>query len=128
LLHVGEIYELVSCSRFCAGGRMQDSAHYVASLLYNWMLRAILRTQVQDNLGGYFTMTKHALERLPFDRIFFGYGDYFFRLIYFAEKDGYRIVEIPAEYNMRRTGHSKSSFLKMLWLYSREAIKLTLTL
>src|SRR5262249_19003338 len=112
LLHVGEIYDLVSCSRFCAGGRMQDNAHYLASLLYNWLLRAILRTQVQDNLGGYFTITKRALERLPFDRIFFGYGDYFFRLIYFAEKSGYKIVEIPAEYKTRTAGRSKSSFLK----------------
>jgi dolichol-phosphate mannosyltransferase len=127
LLHVGEIYDLVSCSRFCAGGRMQDTAHYIASLLYNWMLRAILRTQVQDNLGGYFTMHKRALDRLPADRIFVGYGDYFFRLIYFAEKFGYKVVEIPAEYRMRRTGQSKSSFLKMLWVYSCEAIKLKLT-
>jgi len=127
LLHVGEIYDLVSCSRFCAGGRMQDNAHYLASLLYNWLLRAILRTQVQDNLGGYFTIAKRALERLPFDRIFFGYGDYFFRLIYFAEKSGYQIVEIPAEYKTRTAGRSKSSFLKMLGQYSWAATKLRLS-
>jgi dolichol-phosphate mannosyltransferase len=127
LLHVGEIYDLVSCSRFCAGGRMQDNAHYIASLLYNWMLRTILRTQVQDNLGGYFTITKRALERLPFDRIFFGYGDYFFRLIHFAEESGYKIVEIPAEYKTRTAGRSKSSFLKMLGQYSWAAAKLRLS-
>jgi dolichol-phosphate mannosyltransferase len=127
LLHVGEIYELVSCSRFCAGGRMQDNAHYIASLLYNWMLRAILRTQVQDNLGGYFTITRRALERLPFDRIFFGYGDYFFRLIYFAENHGCRIVEIPAEYKTRTSGGSKSSFLKMFGQYSWAAARLRLS-
>jgi dolichol-phosphate mannosyltransferase len=127
LLHVGQIYDLVSCSRFCAGGRMQDTAHYIASLLYNWMLRAILRTQVQDNLGGYFTITKQALARLPFDRIFVGYGDYFFRLIYFAQRAGCRIVEIPGEYRARRSGQSKSSFLRMLLNYSREAVKLRLS-
>jgi dolichol-phosphate mannosyltransferase len=127
LLHVGEIYDLVSCSRFCAGGRMQDNAHYTASLLYNWMLRAILRTQVQDNLGGYFTVTNQALARLPFGRIFLGYGDYFFRLIYFAQRSGCTIVEIPGEYRARRSGQSKSSFVKMLWAYSREAIKLRLS-
>jgi dolichol-phosphate mannosyltransferase len=127
LLHVGQIYDLVSCSRFCAGGCMQDTAHYVASLLYNWMLRAVLRTQVQDNLGGYFTMTKHALDQLPFDRIFFGYGDYFFRLIYFAQRSGCIIVEIPGEYKARRSGQSKSSFVRMLWAYSRQAIKFRLS-
>src|SRR5215467_12840613 len=117
LLHVGEIYDLVSGSRFCPGGRMQDTAHYIASLIYNWTLRIILRTQVQDNLGGYFTITREALQRLPFDCIFFGYGDYFFRLIYFSQRRGLHIVEIPAEFKLRSTGHSKSSFLRMIWTY-----------
>ena len=54
MLHVGEIYDVVSGSRFCAGGNMQDKAHYFASFVYNLALRIILRTQVQDNLGGFF--------------------------------------------------------------------------
>jgi dolichol-phosphate mannosyltransferase len=126
LLHVGQLYDLVSGSRFCAGGRMQDNAHYLASLFYNWMLRALLRTQVQDNLGGFFTITRRALEHLPFDRIFIGYGDYFFRLIYFSQRLGYSIVEIPAEYKIRTAGHSKSSFMRMLFSYSWAAIRLRL--
>src|SRR5436190_4971243 len=67
LLHVGEIYDIVSGSRFCAGGRMGDIGHYIASMLYNWMLRILLRTQVQDNLGGYFTARRAAVLRLPLD-------------------------------------------------------------
>ena len=54
LLHVSEVYDLVSGSRFCPGGNMQDTRHYLASLIYNWVLRVILRTQVQDNLGWIF--------------------------------------------------------------------------
>lgn len=51
MLHVGQVYDIVSASRFCQGGNMQDTQHYLASLVYNWMLRIILRTQIQDNLG-----------------------------------------------------------------------------
>ena len=86
LLHVGEVYDIVSGSRFCAGGSMQDTQHYLSSLAYNWMIRLVLRTQIQDNLGGYFTMRREKLRQLPLDLIFCGYGDYFFRLLHCARK------------------------------------------
>ncbi len=124
LLHVGEIYDIVSGSRFCPGGNMQDVAHYSASMLFNWVLRIILRTQVQDNLGGYFTMRKAHLLRLPLDRIFFGYGEYFFRLIHHAQRQGMSIVEIPAVYRTRKAGTSKSRFGRLLVTYTLAAIRL----
>lgn len=124
LLHVGQIYDLVSGSRFCPGGAMQDTRHYVASLVYNWVLRLILRTQVQDNLGGYFVVDRAALVGLPFDRVFFGYGEYYFRLLHFLLIGGRRVVEIPARYMVRTSGTSKSRFLKMMFTYAAAAIRL----
>jgi len=124
LLHVGEVYDLVSGSRFCAGGNMQDVHHYLASMLFNWFMRIVLRTQVQDNLGGYFTISKKKLELMPFDRIFFGYGDYFFRLLHYAQSQGMTIVEIPAQYRARQKGASKSNFIKMLFSYTHAMLKL----
>ena len=123
MVHVGEVYDMVSGSRFCSGGSMQTKPHYIASFIYNLFLRVILRTQVQDNLGGFFLMDREKLLSLPFDKIFFGYGDYFFRLIYLVEKQGYTIIEIPAYYSKRNTGKSKSNFLKMLLSYSWSALK-----
>lgn len=122
MLHVAAVYDIVSGSRFCAGGNMQDTKHYLASLLYNWFIRIILRTQVQDNLGGYWVMKRSELMALPFDEIFYGYGEYFFRLLHFAQKRGLRIVEIPTLYRARTYGSSKSNFLKMLFTYSRAAL------
>jgi dolichol-phosphate mannosyltransferase len=124
LLYVGEIYDIVSGSRFCQGGNMQDTRHYIASMLFNWVLRVILRTQVQDNLGGYFSMRKEHLMQLPLGRIFYGYGEYFFRLIHHAQKRGMSIVEIPAVYRARIAGTSKSSFGKLLFTYTLAAIRL----
>ena len=124
MLHVGQVYDIVSGSRFCPGGNMQDTRHYIASLVYNWLVRLILRTQIQDNLGGFFTMRKKDLDRLPFDRIFFGYGDYYFRLLHYAQRRGMRIVEIPAQYRARDEGSSKSNFMKLLLSYTSAVIKL----
>jgi dolichol-phosphate mannosyltransferase len=124
LLHVGLFYDIVSGSRFCSGGNMKDRSHYLASLIYNWCLRIILRTQIQDNLGGYFTMKREKILQLPLDKIFYGYGEYFFRLIHFAQLRGVTIVEIPAQYLDRSAGKSKSNFLKMIFTYSMAAIRL----
>ena len=51
LLKVSEAYDVVSGSRFCAGGRMVDNAHYLASMLYNWFVRVVIRTQIQEYIG-----------------------------------------------------------------------------
>lgn len=124
LLHVGEIYDIVSGSRFCAGGRMTDTKHYMTSLIYNWILRLLLRTQVQDNLGGYFTARRDNILRLPTDEIFFGYGEYYFRLLHFAQREGMSVVEIPSHYLLRGAGISKSNWLHMIWSYTTAALRL----
>jgi dolichol-phosphate mannosyltransferase len=127
LLHIARVYDIVSGSRFCAGGNMQDKKHYLASLAYNWLLRALLHTQLQDNLGGYFVMKRDKILSLPLDRIFYGYGEYFFRLLYFAQRRGLKVIEIPAVYRLRTYGASKSNFLRMLFSYSRAAILLRMS-
>lgn len=124
LLHVGDAYDFVSGSRFCAGGRMVDTTHYLLSMGYNWLLRLLIRTQVQDNLGGYFTARREMLLSLPLDEIFFGYGDYYFRLLHFVQKSGYAIVEVPAAYLLRSEGKSKSNWTRMLITYTLGAIRL----
>ena len=124
MLHVGYVYDFVSCSRFCAGGRMVDTVHYVLSMGYNLILRLLIRTQVQDNLGGYFTARRNMLLSLPLDEIFFGYGDYYFRLIHFAQKSGFNVVEVPAAYLLRSEGKSKSNWTRMFITYTLGAIRL----
>jgi len=126
LLHVAEKYDIVTGSRFCAGGRMVDTKHYIISMIYNWTLRIMLRTQIQDNLGGYFTMRRDALLALPREHIFDGYGEYFFRMLYFAQRAGLSVVELPANYRLRGTGKSKSNWARMIVNYSRAAISLRL--
>lgn len=124
LLHVGELFDFVSGSRFCAGGRMVDTTHYIFSMMFNWGLRLLIGTQVQDNLGGYFTARRDVILSLPMDDIFYGYGEYYFRLLHFAQHAGHSIVELPSAYLLRGTGTSKSNWLRMIRTYSLAAISL----
>lgn len=124
MLHVARVYDIVSGSRFCPGGDMGSFSHYLCSLVYNWFVRVLLQTQIQDNLGGFFTISRPCLGRLPFDKIFFGYGDYFFRLLHYAQREGMSIVEIPAFYNTRQKGASKSRFVKLLFQYTAALVRL----
>ncbi|MEY4184276.1 MAG: hypothetical protein RIS07_679 [Actinomycetota bacterium] len=124
LAHINQRFDLVSASRFAAGGSMQDRPHYVWSLVFNFWLRMILRTQVQDNLAGFYIVRRSLAQSLPHEKIFFGYGDYFFRLLHFAKKAGGTIVEIPTHYTLRVAGNSKSNYLKMAGTYSAAAIRL----
>lgn len=124
MLHVSKICDIVIGSRFCAGGNMQDTQHYYTSLLYNWLVRLTIRTQVQDNLGGYFTVNRQKMDLLPFDHIFFGFGEYFFRFIYYAQRKNMQIIEIPIVYNVRCKGAKKSHVGKMLFSYTLAMLNL----
>jgi len=118
MLHVVGKVDLVSGSRFAAGGLMHNTPHYLASFVYNLLIRVIIRTQIQDNLGGFWVARADRIRALPFDAIFFGYGDYYFRLLHYAQASGMKIVELPAHYAERTGGKSKSNFLKLLLTYS----------
>ena len=124
LTYLAKEYDIVSGSRFCAGGLMENKIHYFCSFSFNLLLRIILKTQIQDNLGGYFCIKKNTLDSLPFEKIFYGYGEYFFRLLYFAQEKKFNIIEIPAVYNLRQKGKSKSNFLLLLLKYFFSVMKL----
>jgi dolichol-phosphate mannosyltransferase len=126
MLHVVQVADLVNGSRFCPGGNMADMAHYMASFIYNLLVRFIIRTQIQDNLGGFWVADAGLIRCLAFDEIFFGYGDYYIRLLHFAQRAGMKIIELPSQYCERTSGASKSNFGKLLFQYSAMVLKLAL--
>ncbi len=127
MINLNKDYDIVSCSRYCEGGSMGNKLHYYCSFSYNLLLKFILKTQIKDNTGGYFCIKKNTLDLLPFEKIFYGYGEYFFRLLFFAKKKKKSIIEIPTIYNLRTYGKSKSNFFLLLFKYFFSAIKLQFT-
>lgn len=117
-------YDLIIGSRFVAGGGMQDKKRYWLSLFYNYALRIFLWLPTRDNLSGFFAIKRQYLFLLPFDKIFYGYGDYFIRLTYLARRLKFKILEIPVFYQIRATGESKSRFLDMFYRYTQAVLNL----
>lgn len=124
MLHLVKIFDFVSGSRFAPGGNMQDRSHYLSSLIYNWFVRILIRTQIQDNLGGYWLTHRYKLLSLPIDKIFIGYGDYFIRLLHYVQHSKLTIIEFPTVYLSRKHGKSKSNFFKMIFSYTYSILKL----
>lgn len=121
-------YDIIIGSRFTIGGGMEEQWRYNASFLFNFFVRFILHTQVQDNLCGFFTMERRKLLGMDMDSIFRGYGEYFMHLLFMAWRENYTMLEIPTFYRKRIHGQSKSRFFHMLYHYTLAAVKIRLGL
>jgi dolichol-phosphate mannosyltransferase len=119
-------YDLVIGSRFVMRGGMEDSLRYTLSFAYNIFIRALFRTQIQDNLSGFFAVRQERLFLLAaiFDKIFYGYGDYFIRLLLAAWRRDWKILEVPVFYILRRHGDSKTGFWRIFRDYTSAVIRL----
>jgi len=131
LIIISKNYDIVNGSRYCEGGGteigMENKLHYYCSFSYNILLKFILRMRITDTTGGYMCIKKNALDLLPFEKIFYGGGEYSFRILYFAQRMKKTIIEIPVFYKRRIYGKSKSNFILMLFTYFFAAIKLRFT-
>jgi dolichol-phosphate mannosyltransferase len=123
-----EYYDVVIGSRFVMRGGMEDPARYVFSFVYNLGLRFLFGTRVWDNLSGFFAIYRDKLLELDLDQIFYGYGDYFIRLLVVGWRRGWRMVEVPVFYRLRTHGHSKTQFLGIFGQYTTAILKLRLKL
>ncbi len=123
-----EYYDVVIGSRFVMRGGMEDRVRYIFSFIYNLVLRFLFGTGVWDNLSGFFAIYRDKLLELDLDQIFYGYGDYFIRLLMVGWRRGWRMLEIPVFYRLRMHGHSKTQFLSIFTLYTSAILKLWLKL
>ena len=126
MVQFSQYYDTIVGSRFVMGGGMEQGYRYYYSYLFNFFVRLITRTQIQDNLSGFFAMRRDKLLHMDCAHIFTGYGDYFIRLLYYAWRYGYTVLEIPIFYRVRPYGTSKSSFMRMIINYSRTVVDLRL--
>jgi dolichol-phosphate mannosyltransferase len=123
-----EYYDVVVGSRFVMRGGMEDRVRYVFSFVYNLGLRFLFGTRVWDNLSGFFAIYRDKLLELNLDQVFYGYGDYFIRLLMVGWRRGWRMLEIPVFYRLRRHGHSKTQFLAIFTQYTAAILKLRVKL
>jgi dolichol-phosphate mannosyltransferase len=126
LFQVAQYVDLVIGSRFTFGGGMSNLPRYYLSYLYNIFLRLTLGTRLDDNLSGLFAVKRERIFELDFDKIFWGYGDYFFRLLLLSQRVGFLHIEVPVFYGSRLGGESKTRFLQIFARYTREVFYIVL--
>lgn len=117
-------YDLVIGSRFIKGGGMEDRIRFCLSYIFNLFIRLTLKLPTRDNLSGFFAIKKDKLDMLEPQNIFYGFGDYFIRLIFYAHKQGLSFKEIPVFYLIRYHGQRKSNFISMLTQYTLATLRL----
>lgn len=116
--------DLVVASRFIKGGGMEDKVRYWFTYLFNFFLKKFLGFPTMDNMSGFYAIKRGKLEGLPLEQIYRGYGEYHLRLVWCAQKKGFKINEVPVFYPKRRYGKSKSNLIKCFFIYLFEAFKL----
>ncbi len=126
-------YDIVNGSRHLKGGGMRSTgfrkfASKAARLAGTLYIGFILGVRLTDYTNGYFVVKKSLLDKLTIEKIFYGYGDYYFRLFYHAKKKGATIKEIPVFYKFREEGESKTNFLKHGLQYAIAGFKLRFSL
>ena len=79
-------------------------------------------------MSGFFAVRQERLFQLSgiFDKIFYGYGDYFIRLLLVAWRAEWKILEIPVYYILRRHGDSKTGFWRIFRDYTKAVLRLRL--
>lgn len=123
-----EFYDIIIGSRFVMAGGMEDRFRQFSSLIYNYGIRLLFRTPVHDNLSGFFSIYRDKLMSMDLDQIYYGYGDYFIRLLMVAHKRGYKMLEVPVFYRLRLHGHSKTQFFSTFIKYTLAILTLRLKL
>ena len=116
--------DFISGSRFKNVNLKNLKTRFIFSLFYCLILSKFLCYKSTDSLSGFFIIKKNILQKMNLRKIFYGYGDYFFRLIYYINKKSYKLDEIQIKYGNRIHGFSKTSFLGVFLKYTKEAIKL----
>lgn len=117
--------DAVIASRYIKGGSMNSNKFkYLLSKAMNLLLGIILNLNIKDLTGGFFIIKKSLLEKVNLDKVFIGYGDYFFRLFYELKKINHTFKEIPFNYVGRKKGKSKTRTFSMGLDYLKTMISL----
>lgn len=122
------IFEKKNCdficgSRFIGEGYSSTFFRHQTSKIFNFFVNLITNGYLSDNLSGFFIIKKKFIKK-KLNQIFYGYGDFYIRLLYMIQKKKLNIIEIPTKYAPRKFGVSKSKLFKMFFTYSLETIKI----
>ena len=98
----------------------------VTSWMFNLFIRSILFSKVTENLFGFYAIKKEVIYKCDFDKIFWGFGDYFIRLLFYLQKKNCSILQIPAIFGQRNYGQGNARLVSRIIKYTKETFVLRL--
>jgi len=109
--------EIVVASRFIPGGYMRDCPWLKAALVRSsaWALYHVARLPSRDASNGFRLFSRRVIDRIPIEsRVGFAYS---IELLVKAHRLGWKVVDVPAGWQERRTGRSRFAVIKWLPQY-----------
>lgn len=119
-----KFYDVVSGSRFVYGGDMGSRFRHISSWIFNIFIRILTRKLITDSLFGYLAIRREALAQINFDAVFWGYGDYCIRLMYYLQEQSRSVLQIPVVLGQRKYGEGNKKLLKTLFKYLKATLHL----
>ena len=119
-------YDCASASRFLYGGKMNNRLRHILSWTFNIFVRLMTGGAITDTLYGFFSIKREVIQQCNYNDIFWGYGDYFIRFLYYLQKNKVRILQFPAINGERKTGVSNRAFLKTFSQYFAATTRLAI--
>ncbi len=110
-------YDLVVASRFVKGGgvkKITERWRHWGSFIFNAIFKLLLGSPVWDSTSGFYAIYKDKLVNLGLPKIYYGFGDYHLRLVYFAKKRSEMSDSIVTTYKYRKA--DIKDYLQMLKL------------
>jgi dolichol-phosphate mannosyltransferase len=123
---IGE-HDLVNGSRYMdTGGFQSNPKARISSMAINWFIRLVLGLKTTDSTIGFLAVKRSLLNKLNLENIFYGYGDFHFRLLYDAFRNGASVKEVPVVHRLRQRGEAKTRLFKDGCGYVISALKIRL--
>jgi dolichol-phosphate mannosyltransferase len=119
-------FDVVSGSRFVYGGLMNTRTRHLCSWLFNMFVRIVTRKMITDSLFGYLAIKREALTSINFDDVFWGYGDYCIRLMYYFQENACSILQIPVVIGQRKYGEGNKRLIRTFFQYFKETLRLVI--
>lgn len=115
--------DLLCGSRFLKNGSSNTFFRHICSLIFNKFINFLTKGKLSDNLSGFFIIKRKFIKK-DINKVFYGYGEFYIRLLFYMQRKKIIIDEVPVKYGLRKYGQSKSRLVRMLILYTFETLKL----
>lgn len=117
-------YDCVSASRYVYGGGMDSKIRHMLSWIFNIFVRVVTGGSVTDSLYGFYSIKRKVIQQCNYDDIFWGYGDYCIRLMFYLQRRKVNILQFPAINGKRTQGEGNRKFIRIFWQYFTETLRL----